>query len=330
MRAALQEARKGLGLTSPNPPVGAVIVKEGTIIATGHHKAAGRPHAEIEAIRAVHRTEYTHGATIYVTLEPCSTHGRTPPCTEALIRAGFRRVVYGMSDPNPAHAGRARNLLEEAGIKVTTSVGQEECRALLRPWSKWVTSGLPWIVAKAGMSLDGRISSHPQSRWITSAAARKDAMRLRRQADAILVGAGTIRDDDPRLTIRGKGGRRQPLRVVWSPSGQLPDSAQIFTDQQREKTLVLRNPRLKDALQDLGRRGVVSVLIEGGGKTLGEAFDARLVDEVCWYVAPDLLGGPVPAVGGEGIQQNRDAIRLTQPRFEKIGRDLCINGVVER
>jgi len=326
MREALRQAGKGSGATSPNPPVGAVIARGGAILSVGFHRAAGRPHAEIEALRALPPGVSPRGATIYITLEPCSSHGQTPPCTEAILQAGFKRVVYGMSDPNPAHAGRAENILTQAGLAVTPGVLQDECEELLRPWSKFILTGLPYVIAKAGMSLDGRINSHPESRWITSPASRRDAMQLRASVDAILVGGGTLREDDPQLTVRGVKCQRQPIRAVWTRSGNLPSTAQIFHDAQADQTLVLKTPSLRTALRKLAKRGVVSVLIEGGSRTLGEAFDQKLVDEVSWYLAPDFLGGTLPAVGGKGVGDSDQAVRLERATFRKLGPDLSVRG----
>ncbi len=325
MREALAEAKKGLGFTHPNPAVGAVIVKANRIVARGWHRAAGGPHAEIAAIRNAARTR---GTTLYVTLEPCSTQGRTPPCTEAIIRAGFSRVVYGATDPNPRHAGRAGHLLEKAGIAVTAGMLSGECAALNAGWNKWIATGRPYVIAKAGMSLDGRINSPPEHRWITCAASRRDAMKLRARAQAILVGAETVRADDPQLTIRGARRREQPLRVVWTRSGKLPLTAKLFTDEFRDRTLVFHNQSLRSILAELGKRGVASVLIEGGARVLGEAFDRRLVDEVNFYLAPLLIGGPVPVTGGRGAGSMDQAIPLENTTFTRIGPDVKLSGRV--
>jgi diaminohydroxyphosphoribosylaminopyrimidine deaminase/5-amino-6-(5-phosphoribosylamino)uracil reductase len=329
MRAALAEARKGVGHTSPNPAVGAVIVKNGRILARGHHHAAGQPHAEIEAIRAAKNPARLRGATIYVTLEPCSTHGRTPPCTEAILRHGFARVVFGATDPNPAHAGRAERLLREAGVAVASGVLADECAALNVAWNHWIVTRRPWVIAKCGMSLDGRIGSHPESRWITSETSRAHAMRVRAEVDAILVGGGTVRADDPQLTVRGIPSARQPWRVVWSQGGDLPATARLFTDEHRGRTLTFVGQSLADVLAELGRREITSVLIEGGGHTLGEAFDARLVNRVLFYMAPQILGGPVSAVGGEGVASAAAAPRLKNVDYRRLGPDVLIAGDVD-
>jgi diaminohydroxyphosphoribosylaminopyrimidine deaminase/5-amino-6-(5-phosphoribosylamino)uracil reductase len=325
MRLAIREARKGIGKTAPNPAVGAVLVRKGKILASGWHRAAGRPHAEIEALK---KTSDARGATLYVTLEPCSTHGRTPPCTSAIIQAGITRVVFGATDPNPAHAGRATAILQKAGIEVSSGILSSECALLNRAWNKWISTGLPYVTAKAGMSLDGRIASPPDRRWITSEAARRDAMKLRAECDAILVGAETIRIDNPHLTLRGLRAAKQPWRVVWSRSGKIPKASNVLTDIHRERTLVFSGKSLRTVLKELGRRGVQHVLIEGGGRTLGEAFDKELVDRVVFYIAPILMGGPIPALGGSGVASNEEGLRLCDPVYKKIGPDLRIEGEI--
>lgn len=330
MRAALAEARKGLGKTGPNPAVGAVISKNGKILSLGWHRGAGKPHAEIEALGNLKNPALARGATLHVTLEPCSTHGRTPPCTGAIIQAGFARVVFGATDPNPKHAGRAKEILEDAGIQTLGGVLSEECALLNRAWNKWIATGIPFITAKAGMSLDARIASPPDRRWITSEAARRDAMRLRAECGAVLVGAETVRTDNPQLTIRGLRVKEQPLRAVWSRSGQIPSDCHLLTDEHRDRTIIYKGKPLAAVLQDLGKRGVQHVLIEGGGKTLGEALDRRLIDRIVFYIAPVLLGGPTPALGGHGAPSNESALRLKNPTYRRIGPDLRVEGEIQR
>jgi diaminohydroxyphosphoribosylaminopyrimidine deaminase/5-amino-6-(5-phosphoribosylamino)uracil reductase len=330
MRAALREARRGLGHTSPNPAVGAVIVRAGRIVARGFHRRAGMPHAEIEAIRALKKPELARGATLYVTLEPCSTHGRTPPCVEAILRAGFRRVVIGTIDPNPTHAGRGIELLRAAGVEVMTGIMEAECRGLNAAFNHWIVTKMPLVIAKAGMSLDGRLTLPPgEGQWLTSAAARADAQQLRAQVDAILVGAETLRADNPRLTVRGIKGARQPWRIVLTRSGRLPKDAHVFTDAHRDRTLVYRGQALRVVLRDLGRRQITSVLIEGGGQVLGEAFDRRLVQRVRFYVAPLLCGGPVVVIGGRGVGSTAQSAAIRRPSYEKIGSNLRLTGELE-
>ena len=332
MQIAIEEAKQGIGLTVPNPIVGAVIVKNSQILAKGHHHAAGEPHAEIEALRQLTNSQ-TRGATIYISLEPCSSHGRTPPCTEAIIGTGISRVVYGATDPDPRHQGRAGKILRKAGIEVIEGMLEDDCAALNPHWNHRIAKGLPWVIAKAGMSLDGRLDSPPQHRWITSAASRREAMHLRASVEAILVGGGTIRADDPSLTIRGiklSKGHPQPRRIIWSRSGELPKKAQVFTDSHRDRTLVFTGISLRKVLQELGKRGISSVLIEGGGQTLGEAFDRKLVDEIRFFIAPIIQGGNVPSVGGQGAGSNEEALRLTDVSYKKIGSDVMVSAKVEK
>ena len=329
MRLALREAKRGVGRTSPNPAVGAVIVKAGRVIAKGWHKQAGKPHAELEAIRALKNAAAAKGSTIYITLEPCCTQGRTPPCTDALIAAGFARVVFGATDPNPEHAGRAIPILNKAGICVTCGVLSDECAALNAAFNKWITSGFPLVFAKAGLSLDGRLTRPPgEGQWLTSARSRADAMRLRAGVDAILIGAGTLRADNPRLTLRGVAGR-QPLRVVLTRSGGLPKDAHLFNDAQSSRTVVYRGKSLRFVLRDLARRGCTSVLIEGGGELLGSAFDARLVDHVEFYIAPLICGGP-HVIGGRGVASNEEALQLENVTYRRCGPDFVVAGDVLR
>src|SRR5450432_91822 len=326
MWAALAEARRGIGKASPNPAVGAVLVQGGRITATGYHCASGLPHAEIECLAAAPR-RFLRSATLYVTLEPCSTTGRTPPCTKAIVRKGVGRVVIGATDPNPLHRGRGIRELTAAGIDVTTDVLSAECSRLNEAFNKWIVTGQPFVIAKCGMSLDGRLTRRPdEGRWLTSPAARQHARQLRAQVDAILIGAETLRQDNPRLTPRRVRHARQPWRVVLSRSGKLPRAAHLFADRFAGRTLVYRGKTLARVLADLGRRELTSVLIEGGGNVLGQAFDAHLVDKAQFYLAPLLTGGPVLAVGEKGAESTIGGAHLMDVRYEKIGRDLTISG----
>jgi diaminohydroxyphosphoribosylaminopyrimidine deaminase/5-amino-6-(5-phosphoribosylamino)uracil reductase len=325
MRLALREARRGIGRTSPNPAVGAVIVSpRGKLLARGWHRAAGCPHAEIEAIRRLARPGLARGATIYVTLEPCSTHGRTPPCVDAIIEAGFARVVVGAVDPNPRHAGRGLKRLRKAGVEVVSGVLAGEAAELNRAFNKWIVTGLPLVIAKCALSIDGRITRRPgEGQWLTSERSRADAHRLRAQVDAILIGAGTLRADNPRLTVRGIRSARQPWRVVVTRTGKLPRAAHLFTDEHREKTLVFKDRPLAEVLRDLGARGVTSVMIEGGAQVLSEAFDQRLVDCVRFYIAPLLTGGPKLAIAGDV-----PAMTIENQHHRRIGNDILLTGDV--
>lgn len=325
MREAILEAKRGMGWTSPNPIVGALIVRKGHIIGRGFHRKAGCAHAEIEALRSLKSFETARGAELFVTLEPCSTQGRTPPCTDTLVHTGLARVIYGATDPNPQHAGRANAILRRAGIEVTTGVLEEECLLLNEGWNKWIRTQMPFVIAKAAMTLDGRIASHPKRRWITSVASRKNAMILRASVDAILIGGETVRVDNPRLTLRGVPARPQPWRVVWTHKRPLPANAKIFTDRYRDRTLVFQGKSLKEILHSLGTRGVSSVLIEGGGTVLGMALDQGLIDKFCFYYAPTCLGGNVPAIGGIGVPSPEQALHLVRATYTRLGEDLRLD-----
>lgn len=319
MRQALALARRGEGLTRPNPPVGAVVVKNGLKIGQGWHRKAGGPHAEIFALRQAGAA--ARGATLYVTLEPCSTFGRTPPCTDAILRAGIARVVVAAVDPNPRHAGRGLRLLRKAGLQVATGACGAEAAELIAPFACRMLRNRPFFTLKLGLSLDGRIADHAHSsRWITGPQARATVQAMRRAADAVMVGAGTVRHDDPSLWPRPDG-KRQPWRVVVVRRAPLPLDAQLFTDEHAARTIVaapkgwqpacarrirqtgaavLEFPprRLLPALAaELGRLGMLRVLCEGGGILAGELIRADLVDELCVFVSPVLIGGSVGAMG---------------------------------
>jgi len=326
MRCALDEAAKGVGHTSPNPAVGAVLVVDGKIVARGHHRAAGGPHAEIECLRKFNR-RLPKKATLYVTLEPCSSHGRTPPCTEALGKSGIGTVVIGTVDPNPEHAGRAIELLRAARVTIRSGILAEECRALNEAFNKWITTKRPFVIAKCGMSLDGRLTRLPNEKhWITRPAARRHANRGRAHVDAVLIGAKTLRADNPRLTVREVRVARQPWRVVVSRSGKLPRTAHLFTDRFAARTLVFTDQPLGTVLNDLGKREITSVLIEGGGDVLGQALEARLIDRVQIYLGAALTGGPAIAFPGRGAPTSEAGMRLQKVRYEKIGNDIFVTG----
>ena len=326
MREALREAKKSLGQTSPNPAVGAVLVQRDKVVARGHHRRAGLPHAEIECLRGLKRP-VPKDAVLYVTLEPCSSIGRTGACTDAIVRAGIKTIVIGATDPNPRHRGRGIEILQNAGVEVRSGVLADKCARLNEAFNKWIATGIPFVIAKCGMSLDGRLTRPSrEGRWITSAAARKDAQKLRSEVDAILVGAETVRTDNPQLTVRGVRTTQQPVRVVLTRSGKLPNRARIFTDRDGKKTLVYRDEPLAAVLADLGKKNVVSVLIEGGGEVLGHALDQRLIDKVQVYIAPIFTGGGIPAFGATGARSTSESARLDRIGFDKIGPDLCVSG----
>jgi diaminohydroxyphosphoribosylaminopyrimidine deaminase/5-amino-6-(5-phosphoribosylamino)uracil reductase len=330
MREALKEAKKAQGQTSPNPAVGAVLVVDNRIVARGHHRGAGREHAEIECLRNFD-AHVPARATLYITLEPCSTVGLTAPCTDAILKAGIRKVVVGAVDMNPRHHGRGIRQLRDAGIKVREGVLAEDCARLNEAFNKWIVSRQPFVIAKCGMSLDGRLTRpHGESRWITGPSARRHARQLRGRVDAVLVGAETVRVDNPCLTARDVPGVRQPWRVVLTRSGNLPRRARLFSDQRAGRTLVYEGKSLASVLKDLGKRGVTSVLIEGGGEVLGQSLDARLIDKVQIYLGSILTGGPVIAFPGHGAQSTSNAIHLSDVSCRRIGEDVCITAYSNR
>ena len=315
MQQALQLARRGLGQTSPNPVVGAVLVHAGQVIGQGWHQHAGGPHAEIFALAGAP----ARGATLYVTLEPCCTHGRTPPCTAAIIAAGVRRVVVAARDPNPRHNGRGLAVLRRAGLRCDAGLLAAAATGLNGAFNQWITTGRPLVTAKAALSLDGQMATRTgDSKWITSADARQAAHQLRARADAVMVGARTVRADNPSLTLRHGVRGQQPWRVVVDARGRCPRTANLFTDAQRHRTIVCttanapvawqralarrdvtvlilpakhRHVDLPALFAELGRMEITSVLVEGGRALLGALFAAGLVDQVAFFFAPKLIAG---------------------------------------
>jgi diaminohydroxyphosphoribosylaminopyrimidine deaminase / 5-amino-6-(5-phosphoribosylamino)uracil reductase len=329
MRAALKEAKKALGQTSPNPAVGAVLVVGNRIVARGHHRGAGSDHAEVECLRHF-GARVPARATLYVTLEPCSTEGRTAPCTDAILQAGVRNVVVGAIDVNPRHSGKGIVQLRNASVSVREGVLADDCAQINEAFNKWIVTEDPFVIAKCGMSLDGRLTRPVgESRWITGGSARRHAHGLRAAVDAILVGSDTVRADNPRLTVRGVRGARQPWRVVLTRSGKLPRRARLFSDRFRSQTLVYERESLAAVLKNLGERGITSVLIEGGGDVLGQALDARLVDKVQLYLGPILTGGPITAFPGRGAENAANALRLRHVSYRQIGQTVCVTGYPE-
>ena len=325
MRVALELARKGIGKTNPNPCVGAVIVSGGKVLGKGWHKKAGGPHAEILAISDAKRNGFTNfkKATLYVTLEPCCTHGRTPPCTEAIISGGFKRVVIGATDPNPAHAGRAFKILRKAGIEVTHGILAQECAALNRAFNHWIVTKKPWVIAKAALTLDGKLTTKLGKRTqISCAKSVKDAQRLRAVSDAILVGAETARIDNPRLTVSGVNMNHKLWRVVVTRSGRLSKKLNLFSDANRELTLVYKNQTWDKILRDLGKRGVTCLLVEGGGEIHNQLAKKKLVNEVVLYYAP--------LMANHGGLPHADALRklpLADATLTASGVDLKLHGL---
>lgn len=359
MRMALNAAVKGLGRTSPNPPVGAVVVRGNTVLSRAYHKAAGQAHAEAAALAKLDFK--AKGADLFVTLEPCDHYGHTPPCTEAILRSGVRRVVVGCKDPSDRVAGRGIRKLRKAGVEVTLGVLEEKCRRLTEAFAVWATAGRAHVTLKAAVTLDGRVATRTgHSRWVTGEQARLEGHRLRDRCDAVLVGGGTVRADDPQLTCRLPGGRgRDPMRVVLSGRLDLPLKAKVFhasSGSERARVVVATTGRpdpkkvrgieklgvevwrlpgragvvdLEGLLSRLAREDVVSLLVEGGGGVHGRFMDAGLCDRAVFMVAPKILGGrdAVPAVGGKGPATMAGAATLDRMEVRRLGEDILISGV---
>lgn len=329
MRRALTLARRAWGRTSPNPMVGAVVVRDGRLVGEGFHHAAGTPHAEVHALAAAGAR--AAGGTLYVTLEPCSTHGRTPPCTEAIRRAGIRRLVVGCLDANPRHAGRGCTDLADAGIEVLCGVLEEACHDLNESFFWWIDQRRPFVLLKMAMTLDGRIATAGgESQWITGTAARRRVQRLRQWSDAIMVGGATARADNPSLTVRQpRGWPRQPRRCVWT-SRPLPDGLALGAGDGPPPLLAkpVTQAAWLDLLGRLGQEDVTALLLEGGGELAAAALRAGIVNKVAFFVAPKILGGrgSRPVVGGADPGHLTEAMDLERLHVEHVGDDLLITG----
>ena len=351
MQAALALARRGEGLTRPNPPVGAVVVRNGRKVGQGFHRKAGTAHAEVLALRQAGNK--ARGATLFVTLEPCSTWGRTPPCTEAILASGVKRVVVACRDPNPKHAGAGLRILRRKGLLVEEGVCREEAERLLAPFAKWITTRRPWLTLKLGMTLDGRLAdASGRSRWITSPESRRMVHDLRCRSDAVLVGRCTAETDNPSLLPVPSRGRR-PCRVVLDPDGRLPKGHRIFTDGLQNRTVVTISRKastarrqwlagkgvetlllpagrggldLEKLLTALGAKGLLHVVCEGGAALAGSLLKLDLVDEVWVFVAPRLLGEGVPALRGTAWSLD-DAPSLRIVEVGHSGPDVWIRAV---
>ncbi|MZQ96664.1 MAG: bifunctional diaminohydroxyphosphoribosylaminopyrimidine deaminase/5-amino-6-(5-phosphoribosylamino)uracil reductase RibD [Acidaminobacter sp.] len=354
MQRALELAKLGAGRTSPNPLVGAVIVKEGRVIGEGYHAMYGGPHAEVNAIE--NASESVEGAEIYVTLEPCSHYGKTPPCALKLIENRFSKVYIAMEDPNPLVAGRGIQMLRKQGIEVEVGLLEEKAKALNEVFIKYITTKKPFCVMKAAMTLDGKIATVTgESQWITSEAAREYVHQLRHELKAIMVGIGTVLKDDPKLTTRLKGKQgRDPIRVVVDSTLKIPLNAKILHLDSDAPTLIATTDRAdsekatalqsmpgvkliitpqKDGKVDLdylmfvlGEQGIDSLLLEGGATLNASALESKIVDKVLMFIAPKILGGqnaPTP-VGGSGIEVLENAVRLKGMKAVEIGDDLLI------
>ncbi len=354
MARALDLARRALGNVSPNPAVGAVVVRDGRIVGEGHTSPPGGDHAEVAALNQA--GNLAEGATLYSTLEPHQFHGRTPPCTDAIIRAGIAHVHFAVTDPNPGVDGRGAEALRNAGVAVTAGEMEAEATEQIEAYAMHVTQGRPFVIAKYAMSADGKIAARSgDARWVTGTVARAHVQELRAQCDAIMVGIGTVLADDPRLTARDSDGcplERQPLRVVVDSTGQTPASASLLREPGHTVVATASPPSgtrellaaagaellcqpgtggrvdLDALLCSLGKRDVTSVLVEGGGTLMGALFDMGLVDKVLAFVAPKIIGGvsaPGP-VGGRGAAKMAQAIELKRLRWQSAGDDMLLTG----
>ena len=351
MREALKIAGNARGRTSPNPLVGAVIVKDGKIIAEGWHRQAGTPHAEVHALDMA--GELAKGATLYVTLEPCSHFGRTPPCANAIVKAGIKRVVTAMSDPNPKVAGKGLQILKDAGIEVEVGLLEDEARKLNEVFIKWITTDKPFVTLKTAMSLDGKIvTATGQSKWITSEASRQRVHEMRDIHDAIMVGIETVLKDNPMLTTRIFGGKN-PIRIVVDSNARTPLASNIVMNHQAktivavtENASIERVNALKKSgieiifagdgkrvdlnilMNELAKREITSVLLEGGGTLNFALLEAGLIDKVCAFIAPKIIGGrsALTPVEGNGFENLNDAINIKDITIEQIDSDILING----
>ena len=358
MQQALALARQAEGRVSPNPMVGAVLVKSGEIVGTGYHHQAGKPHAEIEALRAA--GEAARGATLYVNLEPCSHHGRTPPCTQALIEAGIAEVYYAVKDPNPFVNGRGHIQLEAAGIVVHQGLCEEYALELNHPFYKYINTGTPFVTAKFATSLDGKIATRTgDSKWISSEASRQQVHQLRNITDAILVGVGTVLADDPQLTTRIEGSDiHHPMRFIADSHGRAPLSSSLFNPTLPGQTVLVTTNAvdpthcekleklgvavwklpadkfgrvsLPALLNRIGQHGMLTLLVEGGSVLLGAFFTERLVDRVWTFIAPLIIGGqdaPGP-LGGQGVEMINQAHRLENISTQILDGDIWVQGDV--
>jgi len=353
MRRAIKLAKKAEGFTSPNPLVGCLIVKKGKIIGKGYHHKAGLPHAEVIALQDA--GEKAKNATMYVTLEPCKHLGRTPPCTSAVIKAGIKRFVIAMKDPNPLNNGRGITKLREKGASVTTGVCEKEAREINRPFIKYATKGLPFVTLKIAESLDGKIAtSKGESKWISNSDSRQHVQKIRSYVDAIMVGSNTVIKDNPRLLPKGYY-RRNPVRVVVDSRLKIPlDSKLVKTAEkapliiattklssERKKRLlnkknvnviVIKSSKtgvnLEDLLKILGRMGILHILAEGGAELAGSLCDKKLVDRILFFISPKIIGGrdAITSIKGRGVNRIKDALKLENVEVKRFKDDVVVSG----
>jgi len=350
MKAALGLARRGVGKTSPNPAVGAVVVRKGKVVGKGYHRMAGLPHAEIEALRMAGGK--AQKADLYITLEPCNHKGRTPPCTESILAAGIGRVIVGAEDPNPRVAGRGIKRLQRGGVAVSTGILRDECAKVNEAYNKYITTGLPYVTLKLAATLDGKIATKAgESKWITGSRARRHVHKMRSEADAVMVGGGTVRRDDPELTVRQVGGR-DPVRVVvdselglspeakvFGPRGRLiiattrkAGKAKVKAAEERGATVLIL-PAMKGGVHlgrlmaVLGEMEIMAVMLEGGGRLAASCVRSGIVDKLCLFYAPKIVGGDgVPLLGGLGVKQLVDSTSVKNMTIKRFADDFMVEG----
>lgn len=356
MERALELARMGIGRVNPNPLVGAIIVKNNKVIGEGYHECYGEAHAERNAVK--NATEDVEGSTIYVTLEPCAHYGKTPPCVELLIEKKFKKVVIGMLDPNELVAGKSIEKLKRHGIEVIVGVKEEECKKMNEIFIKYITTKMPFVILKSGMSLDGKIATYSgESKWITSKESREDSQNIRNRVSSIMVGVNTVIADDPELTCRINSEKkltriivdtnlRIPLdsKVVKNEDKNTIVATSINSDENKKQLLrdlgvkvievLSKNNKvdLKELLKKLGQEDIDSILIEGGGTLNFSALKENIVDKVIFYIAPKILGGEKgkSSIAGQGFSKLNDAVKLINTSYRNIGEDLVIEGYIEK
>lgn len=328
MRRALKLARTRAGLTNPNPTVGAVVVKDGKVVGAGCHKKCGLPHAEVNALKSAGNK--AKGADLYVTLEPCCHFGRTPPCTEAIIRAGIKRIVIAMKDPNPVNNGKGSGKLRRAGINIVIGVLKEDAEALNRPYIKFIKEKIPYVTLKMAESLDGKIATRTgDSKWITSEVSRRCVDRLRGRVDAVMVGSNTVLKDDPSLTCKIPGSK-QPLRIIAGGISKISSSVKILSGTKVSEVLIAKGANgrvdLRKLLKKLGKAGIMHLLVEGGGELAASFIKMSLVDQYLFFIAPKIIGGrdAVTSVEGTGIKNISEAVILKNMSVKKSGEDILI------
>ena len=328
MLKAVALAEKAWGQTSPNPLVGAVVVKDDKIIGQGYHHRAGEAHAEVNALADA--GDAARDADIYVTLEPCSTFGRTPPCTQAIINAGIKKVFIGSVDPNPAHAGKAVEILEEAGIETVCGIEEDACNKLNEAFFHWITTKKPFVILKMAMTLDGKIATaEGKSKWITGPDARQRVQRLRQWCDAIMVGGETVRKDSPGLIVRGAGDKwKQPQKLIATRSMNDKDLLEYFPNGSARAISPKSSDAWQELLTELSKDNITALLIEGGGELAAEVLNAGIVNKIEFHIAPKILGGKDsrPVIGGKNPLSLDEAHMLKSYKLETAGNDIIVSG----